>query len=1664
MRNKTCKIMISIALIITLTAINFIFVGANAVTYAVDAIAQKKATSHKNIEFMAYFKEGENQVSEYGAKANATDLMLYLQIAVKQEGYFNGKVSLQNSNFKFKTNSEDERINNITENSIELNQITAGETVEIPVGIEFLTDTNFDVSLLSMESKLKLEGTYTYGKRPDTAKVTGTRTVTLQMTSPYDEENKGIVLNQSVLTNKVFQYEASQNRVIQLQIEAGMENNLYPIKTEKVELQAPTLQGKYPINVSVQSPEQLVTNGKTLEEGNYTYDKTTGKLTITIENEEQQGKVVWEKSGTDKYIVTYVYEGTESIEEQTIVANAEISLYDSNKTVAKFNRKTTLSSEEIDSVIEVSLNNTENEIYKGTIYEGIERTIEQEMDIQVNLAGVAEGIKIQENNANTNVSNIQTKSIKVNLNNLKDILGEEGNISIKNQATGAIIAQISATTGADENQNVAIEMPVGIGAITVETTKPVKAGILKIETTKLIPAQNRQAMQNVTEINFALHTSYMLGQIENTVSDATATVKLQETQTHASLSVSKTEFSTMRTNENVEIRAVLHSNNEKYELYKNPHITLTLPQEFENIEVTSINLINEDEMVIGPVGQRGNVIEIQLQGEQTKYKGIAIDGATILITANLTTNKKQKNADTAFTMQYTNEKAMHYAEGANIGTEVVNTKIVSYAGLITTNAIEQYGIETINNEGNKSGELELATGAKTATVSAQIINNDETVMKDVTILGTFPTEKAMEENNIEVEGSNIQVSGTDESAVKIYYSENANATEDINNASNKWEENIANTSKVKKYAIVMDELQPSQEVDFAYNMNIPANLEYNMGVSENYKVSYITNETQKQSVEANTLSLKTGVGPEVTTTLTANVGSKDGQVAKEGEKIEYTITAKNTGSVEVSDVKLIGQVPEGTVYVEEFVLGGVEAEETSELEDCLQEQTNKKEVIFEGIKLEPGQEITKTYMVKVQKGTDKVTVSNKIEVQYGEAKKESNTVETEIETGNVEIDIISSTSAKDVMNAETICMYTISVKNISDKDLKNVKIILNAENATIKEIFNLENLESIEDSNAYTIKQLNNSEKVKLIITAKIDNITDVETKTGQIQPIAEVDREKYYANRKQFTINAFLLEIENISQNESQYVKAGDTVTYKIDVTNKGTKNVANIRLQDIISPQEEFSSIEVEGDQLIGSKYEISNSSRDYTTKLTITDSVDPNQTKSYYVTTQIEPTLANNKALEIKNIADLYAESTHLGQAETIHIIEPFEWNNDFSSEEPDGEQQGGEQQGGEQQGGEQQGGEQQGGEQQGGEQQGGEQQGGEQQGGEQQGGEQTKQTKLISGTAWLDENENGQRDSNEKLLNGITVKLFNTQTNQFQNNAKGEQIKTTTNENGMYTLSEVPQGSFMVVFEYDNAKYALTTYEKEGVASERNSKVISREMEIDGVQKTVAVTEEIPVKDEHISYINIGLKERKVYDMKLEKMITRVIVQNANGTETTQFPDSTLAKIDIHAKQLSSSNVVVEYKIRVTNEGETEGYIRKIQDYVSADYKFSSELNKDWYQDGSNIYNNSLANTKLAPGESKEVILTLTKQMTENNTGLITNVAEIAESYNEQGLKDADSTEGNRAKGEDDMASADLIISIKTGEVVATVLVVVAVITILGVGALVITKKLIKSDGI
>ena len=227
-----------------------------------------------------------------------------------------------------------------------------------------------------------------------------------------------------------------------------------------------------------------------------------------------------------------------------------------------------------------------------------------------------------------------------------------------------------------------------------------------------------------------------------------------------------------------------------------------------------------------------------------------------------------------------------------------------------------------------------------------------------------------------------------------------------------------------------------------------------------------------------------------------------------------------------------------------------------------------------------------------------------------------------------------------------------------------------------------------------------------------------------------------------------------------------------------------------------------------------------------------------------------------------------------------------------------------------------------------------------------------------------------------------------------------------------------------------------YRKDRVGEHVNSDVVTTKLEQDGRTRNGAITDVVTISNGSVSGIDIGLVLADTFDLELEKTITKLTVQSAKGTTTNTYENVNLAKTEIAAKYISGSTVYVEYEMKVTNKGDVAGYAKKIVDYLPEGMTFNSSLeaNSSWYTgtDG-NIYSTAFAEKELAPGESATIKLVLTKQMTEENVGIVNNLAEIYDDYNIYGISDTNSTPANKAQGENDLGTADAVISVKTGEV-------------------------------
>ena len=208
--------------------------------------------------------------------------------------------------------------------------------------------------------------------------------------------------------------------------------------------------------------------------------------------------------------------------------------------------------------------------------------------------------------------------------------------------------------------------------------------------------------------------------------------------------------------------------------------------------------------------------------------------------------------------------------------------------------------------------------------------------------------------------------------------------------------------------------------------------------------------------------------------------------------------------------------------------------------------------------------------------------------------------------------------------------------------------------------------------------------------------------------------------------------------------------------------------------------------------------------------------------------------------------------------------------------------------------------------------------------------------------------------------------------------------------------------------------------------------------------------------------------KYFDLALQKWVSKAIVIE-DGKEkvtktghTADMNPEPVVKVDLKKSKVKNVVVKFEYQIRVENQGQIAGYAKEVSDYIPQGLKFVKDDNQNWREVDGKIVTNQLENTLLQPGESTTISVILTWINDSNNLGLKTNIAEISEDADDNGnsITDIDSTPNNQVDGEDDQDNATVIITVRTGETTIYTSVIIAVITIIGVGVYGIKKYVLR----
>lgn len=1573
--------------------------GSGLISYAAD--------EQNQITFNAQILDSEGK--EVKEADITSELNLHLSIAVKEGNLKNVNLDLSNCNFKLKDESG-------------IDQINAGENKELNLPIVARNDNKFNLDLLNMESKIKLTGTYSNDNKTEEVNKEKTFSVKWNAQELYnmdDETRKATkVLENEIITNKTYTIDGEEKRVVQVKIKSGIKDNIYPI--EKTQITANLLEsgkmeeGKFVAEnelkaekVEVVAYSTKATNGKDgsanfgkTEEnklGSWEYDSESGKITITVNNSKDENNcVAWAKNAVDEFVITYIYN-----EESVKNVNAF-------RTVVESNLKLYTDEGEHKKTVRYWVTNTE-------------KAMPIELNIQAPESLSKRNIQKGESFAEAwtlNISNTQiggdilavSKIDKLNIADSEDIkpvthynatyINKEDFINILGE-NGEIVI-LNMATG-EELGKITKESTIENNDKILGISYSENASQIGVQISKPVKAGKLSIASRKT-LNISSVEEYVskIDKIDSLTINAIAGIQKagEEEFIYSTETISK-QISLVSPKSNAELGINLGKDKE------------TLPVGEENkvdFTVTLHTSKETDKLFNNPTVQ----IELPEQVKEASIventegisnaNGLELNGITInnnIIEVKLTGNQGEyvdyNGQDTTITFS-ANLKTpeLQPTTTGDIKLTVVNgEEKIEDSKQVTFSA--EKGIILANSISNYNGEEPEILAIKENSKTG-LLSEEKSAIAQVkgTIINN--TEKDVENvvvvGNFAGEGSTITPILKEQIAVE-------NATVEYSADGQTWEAyNAEKASTYKNYKITFAKLADKSITTFTYKIEIPENLGANKSINSTYAIK-IEDKAQK----AATITLETPQKIEIEVSAKAI-----SDTIYEEQEVTFTVDVTNKSNVTAKNVSLEASLPEELELVSKP----------------------------ENFDIEAGKTITKTITAKVKalpEETKQKDITTTIKATPNGKEDQAKTVEVK----NVVKQALIKATIEDAYSdgAEFIYEggqlgYKTTITNVSDETLTNVVITSKLPEGTklnTKEI-GVYKYEATEDpdmmkvekididikesgengSIIYIIPKLEKGQTINIEIKMKADKLDkNVYEKEISYNEVISINEMEDYTLRKDDIIIKPNYEISFSSENltdssRNTYVNPGDEISYTLNIKNKTrfTQDI-EINISEITGLKQ---LTKVEEAISIGNSYAIKKEIKpEETYRLDI---------KGIANDAKEEDSIINFKAIISQIIQDregisetreiVLKEETTEYRIKGTKIDEP---DKPIDPDDPDIP---------------------------------------------------VEKTYSISGTAWLDENEDGIKEEKEKLLKGILVKIKQINKENVAEYLKGEdekEIIAITDNEGKYEFKDLKPGKYIVEFEYNTKTYMLTP------VTNKDSVPIAPTTS----EGTTVKTDTLNITNENIENINIGLVLNSKFDLELNKYITKVTVQNNSGTTEYNYNNEQLAKVEIKAKQMASSTVLVEYQIEVKNNGAVPGTATVIADYLPKGLKFNSEMNTNWYQgtDG-NLYTEELKDIMLEPGESKQVKLVLTKAMTSNSTGTFTNAAEIYEDKNDFGLVDTNSTPANQEQKENDYSTAELLISTATGSPMMYIGIIIISMLILGGGIYLINKKVILEKNI
>ena len=557
------------------------------------------------------------------------------------------------------------------------------------------------------------------------------------------------------------------------------------------------------------------------------------------------------------------------------------------------------------------------------------------------------------------------------------MFGENGWIKVYNDETDELIHEFTSKDWETYTKENPYYYEEPVNHIRIETSNAEKVSsftavsIKELDNEKLTTDKTREEFDKLSKIYSYLsgYAKYNEKEDYQKLKDDVGIANYDEPLSMAQINnITPTTLSTQETtNMKISIGTVNLGYNVK--LWKNGTFLLKFPQEVLLAEINDVSINNGNVSILGYdiYEKDGNYyLKILTENENPENYTITVD-------VDVTPDPRKLSATRDVELWAYNEECNNYKDslrkedtydinGDGNTKDIVNysKKSVQFVGptsLLTTETASDYndeGDELKTTVAPQVAVIDKTQKNKTAKISVQITNNYSGNISGVVLVGKTP----FKGNTSQILGKDLgstftaEMTGAIELPEKlqgiatVYYSENENVNNNINDESNNWktEAEVTDFSKIRTYAIDLGDyvIAKGEEYICTYEIQVPQDVNYNDVAYSSHAV-YFYLETDEGKLQDQTETNKLGFmiarkyDLEISKVKKGTGTSIQGasfSVQAEGEENSRIVVSDSKGKINITDLYV------GKVYTvkelkapSDYVLNGEEVKFTTDVDE-----------------------------------------------------------------------------------------------------------------------------------------------------------------------------------------------------------------------------------------------------------------------------------------------------------------------------------------------------------------------------------------------------------------------------------------------------------------------------------------------------------------------------------------------------------------------------------------------------------------------------------------------------------------------------------------------------------------------------------------------------------